>query len=183
MKQAQRHILEAKVAPAPSLRGLPYVALRFKGSSFLIHQIRKMAAVTIARAGGLLTEERFRESLTVAKVNLPIAPPSGLMLRGVQFGHYDKTFGADKTAARGVMALTEAEEAVRDAFCAKRVLPVVGSEENATALRSWLEFLQTYDFLRDGNEQGGPRPKPGEAKAGEAAPAAAAAGQAAPLHN
>lgn len=151
--QARRYMLSARVMPAPSLRGVPFVALRFKGSSFLINQIRKMVAVTLARARGLLGDARFAETLSTKRLPIMIAPASGLMLRGCFFDHYDKTFGVEKArTGGGKLALSPAEAAISEAFCAEFVLPEVGSEENAVALREWLVQLDDFDFDRDLDE-------------------------------
>lgn len=147
--QAKRHILSARVVAAPSLRGLPYVALRFKGASFLLNQIRKMAAVTLARARGLLDDGRFAQTLSARRVPVIIAPASGLMLRSCAFDHYDQTHGSDPRTSGGKLGLTPAEEAASEAFCVQHVLPDVGSDENAAALAEWLEQLHKFDFARD----------------------------------
>lgn len=57
-----------------------------QGGSFMLHQIRHMVAAAVAVARGALPLELLEASLaTPARVNLPLAPPSTLMLTGAQF--------------------------------------------------------------------------------------------------
>jgi tRNA pseudouridine38-40 synthase len=144
--QAKRRIIEAFVVPVPDLRGRKYVAFSFRGQSFLLHQIRKMAAVTIARTRGWLSDATFAETLSDKAVcPLPIAPPAGLMLRACVFDEYNRTYGAD--AARGPIALTPAEQLASDALRSAQVLPVVGSDDNERALDEWVaRELSTYEY-------------------------------------
>lgn len=52
----------------------------------MLHQIRHMVAAAVAVARGALPVELLEASLaTPARVNLPLAPPSTLMLTGAQF--------------------------------------------------------------------------------------------------
>lgn len=50
---AKRHIVSFEVFGKPFLQSdWEYVELRVKGQSFMIHQIRKMVGLVIARASG-----------------------------------------------------------------------------------------------------------------------------------
>jgi tRNA U38,U39,U40 pseudouridine synthase TruA len=52
----------------------------------MLHQIRHMVAMAVAVARGALPLEVVEASLaTPARLNLPLAPPSTLMLLGAQF--------------------------------------------------------------------------------------------------
>ncbi|KAG8471148.1 hypothetical protein KFE25_009569 [Diacronema lutheri] len=145
--QAVRYMMRLRAARAPSLDSEPFVALRFKGASFLVNQIRKMVAVTVARARGLVDDELFAATLSQARMPIAIAPAAGLLLRSCSFDHYDRTFGADPSKG-GKLELSGEEEALRDAFCEAHVLPHVGSAENRTELDEWLGHLDKFDFRR-----------------------------------
>ena len=57
-----------------------------QGGSFMLHQIRHMVGAAVAVARGHLPLELVDASLaTPARINLPLAPPSTLMLMGAQF--------------------------------------------------------------------------------------------------
>jgi hypothetical protein len=103
-----------------------------------------MAAITLARANGWLSDSQFAATLSPARVAVPIAPPGGLMLRGCEFGAYDRRFGVDP--ARGTMSPVAAEEAAREAFCEAQVLPVVGSDANAADLAEFMQHLPTFNW-------------------------------------
>lgn len=52
----------------------------------MLHQIRKMVAMAVAVARGGLPLELLEASLaTPARLNIPLAPPSTLVLVGAQF--------------------------------------------------------------------------------------------------
>jgi tRNA pseudouridine38-40 synthase len=60
--------------------------LPLQGGSFMLHQIRKMVGMAVGVARGSLPLSLLEPSLsTPARINLPLAPPSTLMLTGAQF--------------------------------------------------------------------------------------------------
>lgn len=66
--------------------GQRWVRLVVIGQSFMLHQIRKMVGAAVAVARGSLPFDLLEASLaTPARMNLPLAPPSTLMLVGAQF--------------------------------------------------------------------------------------------------
>lgn len=55
----------------------------FTGQSFMLHQIRKMVGLTIAISRGLTAEEVINKAYDYPKLDIPIAPSSGLLLEEV----------------------------------------------------------------------------------------------------
>ena len=75
---------------APLARPPPKLCMHpppgMQGGSFMLHQIRHMVAMAVAVARGQLPLELLDASLaTPARLNLPLAPPSTLMLMDAQF--------------------------------------------------------------------------------------------------
>jgi len=75
--------------------GLEMVALKVKGQSFMLHQIRKMVGTAIAIVRGLTGPETITRAWTDARLDLPIAPGVGLVLEDVHYDRYNSKFGQD----------------------------------------------------------------------------------------
>ena len=76
---AQRHIISFCVWDAPFVRdGWEYVELRVKGQSFMIHQIRKMIGLVIARASGHCGDDHIERAFDANFEDIPKAPGNGL---------------------------------------------------------------------------------------------------------
>merc|ERR1712212_796157 len=81
---AKRHILSFRPYGKPFVHGedaWEYIELRVKGQSFMIHQIRKMVGLIIARASGHCDDGHITRCFTAPFEDIPKAPGNGLVLR------------------------------------------------------------------------------------------------------
>lgn len=143
--QAWRYITSAQLTePYTSAGGEPFVCLKLRGKSFLLHQIRKMVAVLVARARGRLDAELFKRTLGPDLVSLPMAPAAGLLMHGCHYEQYDNKWGGQD--GREALALTPAEDAARQAFFREHLLGAVASAPVTVAFFAWLERIDRFVF-------------------------------------
>lgn len=78
------------------INGTEWVSLKVHGQSFMLHQIRKMVAMTILviRTGCPLS--RMARSFTSEKLNIPKAPSLGLLLERPVFEVYNRKAGENE---------------------------------------------------------------------------------------
>lgn len=95
-----------------------------QGGSFMLHQIRHMVGAAAAVARGSLPLELLEASLaTPARVNLPLAPPSTLMLTGAQFRRGARTPTRRLAPSRVRTALGSTAAAAMRVVCGLQCLP------------------------------------------------------------
>lgn len=69
-----------------------FTRITVKGSSFMLHQIRKMIGFTLAVVRGLSNDGWLKRSLTDEEVRTPTAPGLGLVLERLHFDEYANQF-------------------------------------------------------------------------------------------
>ncbi|KAJ5103009.1 TRNA pseudouridine synthase [Penicillium argentinense] len=87
---AKRHIKSFKVNPEPVvINGTEWLSLKVHGQSFMMHQIRKMVAMStlVVRAG--CTPDRINDSYGPERIAIPKAPGLGLLLERPIFENYN----------------------------------------------------------------------------------------------
>jgi tRNA pseudouridine38-40 synthase len=73
--------------------GEPCVKLSVFGASFMLHQIRHMVGGAVLVALGMMQLDLLRAALAPpVRMNLPLAPPGTLVLRGADFGKFRKSY-------------------------------------------------------------------------------------------
>lgn len=73
--------------------GEPCVKLSVCGASFMLHQIRHMVGGAVLVALGKMPLELLQAALAPpVRMNLPLAPPGTLVLRGADFGKFRKSY-------------------------------------------------------------------------------------------
>jgi tRNA pseudouridine38-40 synthase len=73
--------------------GEPCVKLSVCGASFMLHQIRHMVGGAVLVALGKMSLELLQAALAPpVRMNLPLAPPGTLVLRGADFGTFRKSY-------------------------------------------------------------------------------------------
>ncbi|EFN50538.1 hypothetical protein CHLNCDRAFT_138514 [Chlorella variabilis] len=122
--------------------GQPCIHLSLQGSSFMLHQIRKMVGMAVAVARGNLPLELLEFSLaTPARINLPLAPPSTLMLTGALFSPFKRSWSGQAAVAAQwtgeVLQLKEQGVAAQQQFLREAMLPALDSLLASEEWRHW----------------------------------------------
>ncbi|KAL4422713.1 hypothetical protein ABPG75_008910 [Micractinium tetrahymenae] len=129
--------------------GEPCIHLSLQGGSFMLHQIRHMVATAAAVARGSLPIELLEASLaTPARVNLPLAPPSTLMLTGAQFSPFKRSWSGQAAAAAqwsgDTLELRERGTAAQHRFLRDVMLPAL---DGLLAGDEWAQWQRDLDAL------------------------------------
>jgi len=140
---AQRHIISFGTHDVPFIKQeWEYVELRVKGQSFMIHQIRKMIGLVIARASGWCGDDHVERAFNSGFEDIPKAPGNGLVLRQVHYDIYNKDYGA----AKGNLEWT-AEQADMDKFAREKILPYIFMKDIEEGnMTTWLSAMSAHDF-------------------------------------
>lgn len=72
-----------------------FITLKIQGQSFMLHQIRKMVAFTVAMIKGFVPENVAANIFTHQKYNVPMVPGLGLLLEELHYRRYDSKYGKD----------------------------------------------------------------------------------------
>ena len=101
--------------------GVPCVKLTVSGASFMLHQIRHMVGAAVLVALGKMPQELLSAALAPpVRINLPLAPPGTLVLRGADFGKFRKSYdgkpSATERSSGGTLRLLDAGIKRRDTF-------------------------------------------------------------------
>ncbi|XP_063934572.1 pseudouridylate synthase 1 homolog [Zophobas morio] len=72
---------------------MEFVKLEISGQSFMYHQIRYIIGAVVCVLQKILSESDVDFSFTPAKLNLELAPASGLSLKSMDFGPYNNSLG------------------------------------------------------------------------------------------
>ena len=79
--------------------GVQCVKLTVSGASFMLHQIRHMVGAAVLVALGKMPQELLQAALAPpVRMNLPLAPPGTLVLRGADFGKFRKSYDGKPSA-------------------------------------------------------------------------------------
>lgn len=152
------------VGPAPMTLvpgGPQCIELTVRGGSFMLHQIRHMVGAAVAVALGIFPPELLEASLSVpARINLPLAPPSTLVLTGAEFAPF-RTSWDGKSAAVSQwtgerLDLREPGQLMQLRFAQEALLPAVSEllagEEWAVwegqLRRVWYEESELQELLK-----------------------------------
>lgn len=140
-----RYIIEFTCG-APQVReGVEYVALKIKGQSFMLHQIRKMIGLVIAVMRGYASEEMIGRTLQKEKVNIPRAPGLYLILDNVHFDRYNRKFGED--GVHQPLDWSPAEEHIQEFKERVIYLHIHETEVQSAPMAEWLASLNIHDFI------------------------------------
>ena len=85
--QAKRFMMNME-ASVENYGGIEYLKFFLRGQSFLYNQIRKMIGAIILISRNQLTVEYLENSLKDNVVDIPLAPPNGLILNRVYIYKY-----------------------------------------------------------------------------------------------
>lgn len=116
--------------------GVEFARITVKGSSFMLHQIRKMIGFTLAVVRGLSNDDWLKRSVTDDEVHTPTAPGLGLVLERLHFDEYAKQFkGHDP------LRFDEFDDEVEQFRREKIHSFIVQTEIQEQSMFNWLQYL------------------------------------------
>lgn len=123
-------------------RDIEFTRITVKGSSFMLHQIRKMVGFSLAVIRGVIDDNMLQRSLTEELFNAPTAPGLGLMLERLHFHDYANRF----KMTHDPLTFEEFDDAVEE-FRREQIHPViVETEVKEESMLQWLEYLMIHSF-------------------------------------
>ena len=140
-----RYIIDFKCEPPLLREGMEYAALRVKGQSFMLHQIRKMIGLVIAIMRGYAADEVIERSLQKEKVNIPRAPGLYLILDNVHFERYNRRFGED--GVHQPLEWSAVEDRIQEFRDNVIYRHIHRTEVQASPMVEWLASLNIHDFV------------------------------------
>lgn len=120
---------------------IEFTRITVKGSSFMLHQIRKMVGFSLAVIRGVVDDDMLQRSLTKDIFHTPTAPGLGLMLERLHFDDY-----AQKFKAHDPLIFEEFDDDV-EKFRREQIQPfIVETEITEQSMVKWLEYLMIHSF-------------------------------------
>lgn len=120
---------------------IEFSRITIKGSSFMLHQIRKMVGFSLAVIRGVVVDDLLKRSLTKEVFHTPTAPGLGLMLERLHFDKYAEAFKQHDPLTFGEF------DGQVERFRHAQIYPVmVETEIKEESMRNWLEYLMTHSF-------------------------------------
>lgn len=139
----QRRIISIEISEPFIQNDIEFCRVLIKGQSFILHQIRKIIATSLAALRNIIDEECIHRSFTQDKLNLPLAPGLGLMLERLHFTQYASLYPNNDP-----LDFDEFNDAVED-FRKAHIDPIIIQKEiTENSMAKWLELLgvHTYDM-------------------------------------
>lgn len=146
--------------------GIPCIRLSVRGDSFMLHQIRHMVGTAVAVALDLIPFDVIPASMAkAARINLPLAPPSTLVLSDAEFSKFRSSWDGktSKTVASSGarLDLKAGGQVLKEQFAQDVLFPAVNdlleSDEwnawkenlteiwyNETEMEQWLDSIQSW---------------------------------------
>lgn len=113
-----------------------FTRITLKGSSFMLHQIRKMIGFTLAVVRGLSDAAWLKRSLANEEVHTPTAPGLGLVLERLHFTEY-----ANQFKDHDPLTFDEFDDVV-EKFRHEKIHPfIIGTEVQEQSMFNWLQYL------------------------------------------
>merc|ERR1712062_43616 len=149
---AKRHILSFEVFGQPfECEGWEYIELRVKGQSFMIHQIRKMIGLMIARCSGNCDDKHIQRAFEENFEDIPKAPGNGLVLCQVHYDQYNIDWGSKEGYSK--LEWNEVQEEIND-FAKKSILPqIFALDIESNNMMNWLKGMSLHDFTGEGAKE------------------------------
>lgn len=142
-----RNITSIEISP-PYIQGdIEFCRVFIKGQSFILHQIRKIIATSLAVARGIIDEDYIHRSFTSDKIKTPVAPGLGLMLERLHYTKYASLY-----PNRDPLEFTEFDGAV-ETFRREQIDPIIVEKEiEENLMTNWLDILSVHEFEYDPNK-------------------------------
>lgn len=120
---------------------IEFTRITVKGSSFMLHQIRKMVGFSLAVIRGVVNDDMLQRSLKKEVFHTPTAPGLGLMLERLHFNDY-----ANRFKTHDPLIFDEYDDAV-EKFRREQIYPfIVETEIKEESMLQWLEYLMIHSF-------------------------------------
>ncbi|KAL3224398.1 hypothetical protein MRX96_026613 [Rhipicephalus microplus] len=111
-----------------------------------------MVGLVIAIMRGHTDQSTIRRAWGPERLDIPIAPPLGLMLEHLHYDRYNKRYGGDGLHEP---LCWEAKQDLIQAFKEKHIFPtIVETEKNEKSMLNWMENLPLHSY--DVREPGPP---------------------------
>lgn len=155
---AKRYIISFVSEKPVVIDGVEFIALKVKGQSFMLHQIRKMVGLCVAICRGHAPLSILSTALCTTpptSVNVPRAPGLGLVLDRVHYDRYNRRYGGDGMHAKLEWEDPGADQVQKDMnlFRQDRILPtIVQGEIEGRSMFLWLFTLDKHNYDRNDNE-------------------------------
>ncbi|CAF1009472.1 unnamed protein product [Rotaria sordida] len=135
---ARRHIFSINIADPFIEENVEFTIITIKGQSFMLHQIRKMISLIIAIVRGIASRDTIQQAYNADKIDVPKAPPLGLVLEKLHYDRYDKKFGKD--GQHEALTWEQAETEIKK-FKEDIIIPhIIKKEITDKSMFSWLFF-------------------------------------------
>ncbi|CAF2630729.1 unnamed protein product [Rotaria sp. Silwood2] len=143
---ARRHIFSINIADPFIKENVEFTIITIKGQSFMLHQIRKMISLIIAIVRGIASRDTIQQAYNADKIDVPKAPPLGLVLEKLHYDRYNKKFGKD--GQHEALMWEEADTEITK-FKEDVIVPhIVKKEIVDKSMFKWLSFLPCHHFDR-----------------------------------
>lgn len=125
--------------------GVEFARVTVKGQSFMMHQIRKMMAFSIAVIRGIIPQELMQRSVSKESFHVPTAPGLGLVLESLHFYNYNRQFGGVHGALEWDKYETDIEQ-----FRRNNIDPIIiQTEIEEESMVNWLDYLINHSYDED----------------------------------
>ncbi|XP_014236386.1 tRNA pseudouridine synthase A [Trichogramma pretiosum] len=142
--RAKRFIMSFTTEDPFVVDNMEFITLKVKGQSFMLHQIRKMVAMSIGLLRKHINREIFDQAFERRKYDISRAPSLGLMLNIVHYDYYNKKYGSDGVHEK--LDWLECEEEIREFEKTKILKDVFDTEIKEKATLNWLANLNVNSF-------------------------------------
>lgn len=142
-----RRIMSIEIGRPFIENGIEFCRIYLKGQSFILHQIRKIIATSLAVVRGIIDAGYIHRSFTEEKLKTPLAPGLGLMLERLHYTQYASLY-----PACDALEFAEFDDAVEE-FRRQQIDPIiVETEIQENFMTNWLDILGVHHFVHDPNE-------------------------------
>lgn len=140
-RSSERYIYSIECGQPFIEHGVEFARITVKGSSFMLHQIRKMIGFTLAVVRGIVGDDELKRSLTKEEFHTPTAPGLGLMLERLHYFDY-----ANRYRDHDPLTFDEYDDAVEQFRCGQIHPFIIGTEIQEQSMVNWFEYLMTHSF-------------------------------------
>ena len=143
----QRYITEFKIARIDMVDGIEVATISVKGAAFLLHQIRRMVAMGIIAWNAKLGPSFIQKSVQKdARIPIPTAPPTGLLLERLLFDHYHAKLDVLKNSKQAGtetlrhLSFPECSDQMEDMHAGIRK-EIMSQERSGRVMACWIRSL------------------------------------------
>ncbi|CAF3467437.1 unnamed protein product [Rotaria socialis] len=145
---ARRHIFSINVAEPFMKENVEFTIITIKGQSFIKILINHnfILCLIIAIVRGIASRDTIQQAYNADKIDIPKAPPLGLVLEKLHYDRYDKKFGND--GQHEPLTWEDAQTEITT-FKEEIIVPhIIKKEITDKSMLKWLSFLPCHHFDR-----------------------------------